>query len=336
LAQAHEERGLPASENSYMAPEFAPMDATSIIETLLSLDEETASNIIIDVLQKRPELAPSIVTAACPDLTYAPARAITERRSKGIIKNFNPNSGYGFITCPELHPVFGSDVWVHKHQIGACSEGMEVQFAVMLSKELKPQAFDIQPVGHGKGDSWGSAPFGGASAPFGGASAAPMWIDDPWLGGKKGWGKGTDYNGGKVGSYDWGKGIDKGWGKSDVDKGWGKSDGKGKGGGKTKDVGHFQADRPEERELLGEFVGTVKSFNYKSMVGFGFIECEELKAQGHQNDVFVHHSEIGLCHVGDEVLFTAYLNSKGQPQAKDLQAPSARDDEHAAKRMRRA
>ena len=73
---------------------------------------------------------------------------------------------------------------------------------------------------------------------------------------------------------------------------------------------------PDIQVELGRYVGLIRCFN--SEVGHGFIACPELKGLGYQNDVFVHHLQIGTFGQGDEVSFDAYLNARGQPQSKDL------------------
>lgn len=78
--------------------------------------------------------------------------------------------------------------------------------------------------------------------------------------------------------------------------------------------------RPAMHHELGIFTGKVKSFNMKT--GYGFIECPSLKSQGYQ-DVFLHTSQLQQFVVGNSVRFTAYLSSKGHPQAKDLQLDGA-------------
>eukprot|EP00409_Alexandrium_fundyense_P003644 CAMPEP_0185905930 /NCGR_PEP_ID=MMETSP0196C-20130402/5092_1 /TAXON_ID=2932 /ORGANISM="Alexandrium fundyense, Strain CCMP1719" /LENGTH=58 /DNA_ID=CAMNT_0028625567 /DNA_START=23 /DNA_END=195 /DNA_ORIENTATION=+ len=57
------------------------------------------------------------------------------------------NNGFGFIDCPELHAVFGNDVFLHNKQLGEFGPGAMVTFAVCLSKDNKPQAYDLQPMG---------------------------------------------------------------------------------------------------------------------------------------------------------------------------------------------
>merc|ERR1712032_768298 len=98
---------------------------------------------ICSVLQARPELAPPVVQFSVPDLTYPPSRTLAERRSQGFIKSFNQQKGFGFIECQELQPIFGTDVFIHQKQMGSFTPGTMVNFAVVLSSDKKPQAFDV-------------------------------------------------------------------------------------------------------------------------------------------------------------------------------------------------
>ena len=75
------------------------------------------------------------------------------------------------------------------------------------------------------------------------------------------------------------------------------------------------AGRADVCEELGSFLGTVKSFF--SETGYGFIACPVLQSRGLCKDVFLHHSEIQGFKVGDEVLFSAYLNRLRQPQFRN-------------------
>jgi len=234
------------------------MDAQTIVDYVASLDEATALAIVQSILQSRPELAPPLVTFAVPDLTYPPSKALTERRSKGYIKQLDAAKGFGFIVCEELKEVFQCDAFLHIKQANDLTAGEYVSFAVMLNKDNKPQAYDVMR-------------------------------DDPWGKGKGSWGKGADA----------GKGADDAFGKG--------GDGKGKGKG--------------VQEELGQFEGTIKSFNDKN--GYGFIECPDLKALGYMKDVFLHQKALGGFQVGSQVLMNIYTHN-GQPQAKDLM-PSAAD-----------
>jgi len=262
------------------------MDAQTIVDTVAALDETTALAIVTSILQSRPELAPPVVSFAVPDLTYPPSKAMTERRSRGNIKSINHEKGFGFIHCEELHEVFGSDVFVHHKQVGDLTPGSPVSFAVMLNKENRPQGYDVQP-DSGKG-----------------------------MGGPKGWSKGgKDAGGGAFNAQAMMQMMASAWGGKVGDKG------EGKGEGKAKGKSFAKGDSQEE---LGQFDGTIKSFNPKS--GYGFINCPGLQALGCTNDVFLHHQQLGDFEVGAQISFTAYMNFKGQPQAKDLSAAVGGDD----------
>ncbi|CAK9086051.1 unnamed protein product [Durusdinium trenchii] len=123
----------------------------AMLQALAALDDATLLTVITETLQRRPELAPGVVNGAVPDLTYAPADSLTKRRATGRIKQVTGATGVGFIDCPELKAVFGHDVYVHKNQVGAFPIGTEVNFAILLSKDMKPQAFDLQPTGAARG-----------------------------------------------------------------------------------------------------------------------------------------------------------------------------------------
>jgi len=264
----------------------------ALYSTLIALDDQTVTHVISETLRRRPELAPGVVNSAVPDLTYAPADALAKRRASGVVKSFSPQ-GFGFISCPELKAVFGHDVYVHKHQIGMFSPGSEVNFAVLLSKDMKPQAFDLQPL---SGGFWaGGAAGGGATA----GGAGGYWMDPGYYSGAMG------CSGYGKGGYGWGKGGD--WSAA----GWGEY-------APAKRQKTLSADaKPDVQQVLGQFMGTIKSFNAKN--GFGFIQCDALRQQGFQNDVYLHHNQIKEFQPGHTILFTAYLNKKGQPQAMDLE-----------------
>merc|ERR1719393_976745 len=105
--------------------------------------------------------------------------------------------------------------------------------------------------------------------------------------------------GGGMGGY--------GGGKDRGGKGWG-----GKG---ASPYGKFHID--ESGGVLGEFTGTIKSFG--EWKGFGFIESAELQAMGYK-DAFLHGEMKKGYQVGHTVKFTAFINGKGQVQAKDLKS----------------
>merc|ERR1740138_1300637 len=94
-------------------------------------------------------------------------------------------------------------------------------------------------------------------------------------------------------------------------KGWG---GKGWGGGQSYDS-NYKVD--ESGGLVGDFLGTIKSF--AESTGYGFIECPEIK-KSYNADVFLHKAMKKGYQVGNKIRFTCVLNKDGKPQAKDLKS----------------
>lgn len=310
------------------------LDAQTIVDTVVALDDETAFAIVKAIVQSRPELAVPLVTFVCPELTYPPSKAMTERRCKGLVKSLNVEKGYGFVECHELNEVFGSDVFMHIKQSNGVGPGAQVSFAVMLNKEMRPQAYDVQPE-DAKGGWEGKGGVKGSCGAQGWSSASKGSVEQR-----------AAYDSGAKGGH---KAGDESWPAEGSDRlmammqgfnsgGWG-GDGKGtkgdlkgvqvpvsngppsaKGDGKSPSMSSGKGcGKSDVQEVLGEFDGTIKSFNAKS--GYGFIECEGLKAFGCPNDVFLHHRELGEYEVGARVSFTAYMNREGRPQAKDLKPP---------------
>eukprot|EP00419_Tripos_fusus_P009332 CAMPEP_0172666852 /NCGR_PEP_ID=MMETSP1074-20121228/8065_1 /TAXON_ID=2916 /ORGANISM="Ceratium fusus, Strain PA161109" /LENGTH=291 /DNA_ID=CAMNT_0013483287 /DNA_START=21 /DNA_END=896 /DNA_ORIENTATION=+ len=70
---------------------------------------------------------------------------ITDRRFTGVVISYKPEEGYGFIQCPELHDIFGRDVFLHRLQIGRFDVGAYVSFGIFLNKNSQPQAKELAP-----------------------------------------------------------------------------------------------------------------------------------------------------------------------------------------------
>lgn len=62
---------------------------------------------------------------------------------RGVIKCFDPDKGFGFITCDETADLYGSDVFVHMRQLNGFSTGDTVFFRVKLNGKRRPQALDL-------------------------------------------------------------------------------------------------------------------------------------------------------------------------------------------------
>eukprot|EP00931_Biecheleriopsis_adriatica_P026108 TRINITY_DN1590_c0_g2_i1.p1 TRINITY_DN1590_c0_g2~~TRINITY_DN1590_c0_g2_i1.p1 ORF type:complete len:448 (+),score=119.35 TRINITY_DN1590_c0_g2_i1:175-1344(+) len=250
---------------------------------------------------------------AVPELTYAPSKAITERRCTGTV---SPSGG---IACDDLSSVFGCEVLVDSSQLGGLMPGTEVTFAVTLTDDNRPQAFDLSPTNPMMARNMGSM---GSMGCMGGmmnqmspmlaagkgpaelaamAPVAPGAIEDPALAQSM------------VATM---KGALKGGGGSDhmpsVSKGGtirmpgAPQPGEGKGKGK---------DDPNQ-EVLGEFYGIVKSYN--PIKGFGFIACDALKEAYSDGDVYLHNRYVGDFKVGQEVKFQAFLHN-GRLQGRHLE-----------------
>lgn len=290
------------------------LDAQTIVDTIAAADDETVLSILNAIIQSRPELAQSLVSFIIPDITFPPAKAI-ERRFVGAIKSLNREKGFGFIDCAELHEAFGNDVFLHVKQAHDWQTGQAVSFAVMMNKEGKPQAYDLTTPDAGK--KGGKGGVGGMLGGKGG-KAALMSAMDSFM---NGWGD----DGGET-PFGGGGALGPGGASEMMAALFGGKDG-GKDGKKGKKRDGPMPGKPDEHEVVGEFQGVIKSFNPKS--GYGFISCPDLKEVGCPNDVFLHHQQLGGFEVGSTVQFTVYMNSKGQPQAKDLA-----DCQGASKKLR--
>eukprot|EP00756_Hemistasia_phaeocysticola_P000010 Hpha_TRINITY_DN10009_c0_g1::TRINITY_DN10009_c0_g1_i1::g.84039::m.84039 len=78
--------------------------------------------------------------------TAAQAAAATEQRFKGIIKNYDEERGYGFVSCRSLYQRHKRDVFIHKNQWGTLQVGDAVEFTVELNKSGQPQAREVRRV----------------------------------------------------------------------------------------------------------------------------------------------------------------------------------------------
>ena len=74
----------------------------------------------------------------------ASAAGVTDRRFKGIVKNYSCRKGYGFIDCKELHGRFKKDIYVHWNQILQFVVGDHVSFGIMLNQNNQPQAVNLK------------------------------------------------------------------------------------------------------------------------------------------------------------------------------------------------
>jgi len=114
-------------------------------------------------------------------------------------------------------------------------------------------------------------------------------------------------------------GFGKGKGGGDMNQMsalWMLAYGNGKGWFKGKGKGQ-ESKVDDSGGVLGEFVGTIKSFVDSKW--YGFIECPEVGALGYK-DVFLHGDQKRGYQIGHKVKFTACLNKEGKVQAKDVKS----------------
>jgi len=73
---------------------------------------------------------------------------LTDRRYEGFIATWRTDKGFGFIRCQELRQKFpDKDVFLHNKQVGSFKEGDAVTFAIVMNRDGRPQATDLQPAG---------------------------------------------------------------------------------------------------------------------------------------------------------------------------------------------
>eukprot|EP00927_Polykrikos_kofoidii_P073470 TRINITY_DN694_c4_g1_i1.p1 TRINITY_DN694_c4_g1~~TRINITY_DN694_c4_g1_i1.p1 ORF type:complete len:345 (-),score=47.48 TRINITY_DN694_c4_g1_i1:302-1243(-) len=290
------------------------------------------------VLAERAVVVQGLVDWAV-DLVYFPTKILTSKRYEGKIKSFSQKNGYGFISCEPIKEAFGNDVFLHGGQLGGLEVNSQVNFAILLNKESKPQAFDVMA---GKAEQYGKLRVDGHDAPKIKRSQTPMEtmpFAPPQMP-MPGWGDAFGWGGGWDPSF-WGKGMPgmmaamcgpwKGGGPMLAGKGCAMNESmpgacqgaamKGGANGRAQ-KGRGKDDAPPSfGEMPGvtdrRFEGYIKNFNVNS--GYGFILCDELQAVwGEPIEVFLHGAQIGKHKPGQEVSFEVFLNKEWKPQARSL------------------
>merc|ERR1712151_412720 len=92
-----------------------------------------------------------------------------------------------------------------------------------------------------------------------------------------------------------------------------------KAGGKSDNAGSKKGNADNTRDEaggeLGEYKGVIENKSHK----YGFIKCKKLEGEGYDK-VFVLGNEFKNYQHGQTVKFTAYLDSNGRCQGKDLKS----------------
>uniref|UniRef100_A0A7S2NUQ4 CSD domain-containing protein n=1 Tax=Zooxanthella nutricula TaxID=1333877 RepID=A0A7S2NUQ4_9DINO len=214
--------------------------------------------------------------------------AFSGAMTNGTVKVWLDERGMGFIT-PEAG---GEDVFVHRSALldGNC---LQVGAPVVFEDGVDPL----------KGKRCAANVQGATNAP-GGGKGKGKWSSNGnrWSGSWKG-GSGSDMMGFVMGMM------------AQMMKGKGKGGKGGYGRPKISTNGKFVVD--DSGGVLGEFVGTIRSYHDGKC--YGFIECADLEPHGYK-DVFLHGDMKKGYRVGHKVKFTAFLTKEGKCQAKELKS----------------
>jgi len=77
------------------------------------------------------------------------AEGMTGEITTGIVKSFNAEKGWGFVTSDEATQMFGKDLFLHKRELGdwVPNAGDQVQFVVQMGSGGRPEAAKVSPAG---------------------------------------------------------------------------------------------------------------------------------------------------------------------------------------------
>jgi len=116
-----------------------------------------------------------------------------EKVYMGAVKSWNPDKGWGFITCPETQAIYEKDIFVMRSEMhgGHADRGQTVRFSVKTG-DKGPEATQVMPYGQ-------TQQRGGM---MGGMPAAMMWMGMPGM-----WGGNRNFMG-SVKNWN----AEKGWG----------------------------------------------------------------------------------------------------------------------------
>lgn len=244
---------------------------------------------------------------------------------KGTFKQGkDAEKGFGFIQCTETKEFFGRDVYVNKDMAAALAPGQLVAFSAYLNRDGMPNVHAMEPCD----ETWEATP-GDLSV------SSQADIDEgKGKGCKRAWNQMDDWSswaGDPCGWGAWGWGGE--WwvyGPQSCSKG--SKGSKGSGRGKNW-AGGGSGPRGKPTPTGQAYTGVIRSFNEANR--YGFIECEEVKAE-YGFDAFLHGKELCGQAVGDTVYFEVGVNSKGQPQALNVQSvdPAAIAMEPSPKKLR--
>jgi len=257
----------------------------------------------------------------------------------GTVKSFNPQSGWGHITCSQTEQMFGKDMFFMKSQTpnGSVPKGATVQFSVAQGQK-GPEAIRLLVLGNG----YSSGPpqqqqWGGPPPMYALPQQQHQQQPQPW-GGGKGYGAPPAPLGAPTGQVFYGTvksfNEEKGWGHITCPQTqaiYGKDmfllrSALGGDSVNANDQVQFSVNigmkGPEAAsvKVIGRgaatqsFVGTIKQYDQEK--GWGFIVCDETR-QLYDKDIFMHRNELSgyVPQVGEIVQFTVQISPQGRPEA---------------------
>lgn len=80
-----------------------------------------------------------------PQMHMGQKGAAGSRQHSGVVKNWNPEKGWGFISCEETMTMYGKDIFLHKKELFGQSPlaGSPVQFSVSWGADGRPIAANV-------------------------------------------------------------------------------------------------------------------------------------------------------------------------------------------------
>lgn len=78
----------------------------------------------------------------------SPSTLESPQEYEGVISSFQPDKGFGFISCELSRQIYGSDVYIHRDQYMNLSVGDAVQFRVALNPKSMPVGRGVRKTRH--------------------------------------------------------------------------------------------------------------------------------------------------------------------------------------------
>jgi len=305
----------------------------------------------IEILNGSTGLASMIPTGlpmATPQTMIPQPAPVATGSYVGNIKSFNPNSGWGHISCAQTEQIYGKDVFFMKSQVpgGMINKGTMVQFSVVQGVK-GPEGHNIRPVGgapavQGFGGMVGMQPAQNRSQPqmrntgvvgqpqnFAGNNNAVCNMPS------------TSVFFGTLKSFN----EEKGWGHISCPQTqavYGKdmfvlrsalngapvSVGDSVGfqvsmGQKGPEAHNVKVIPGSSEQIL--FSGSIKLWNEDK--GYGFIACDDTK-NIYQKDIFIHKKDLNGHRPtpGETVQFSVVISEQGRPEATGIMFTSGMMD----------